>query len=203
VNAPASRGTAGRSVPRPRIRLSGTTAGCTNEVWRPLLAIAELAGGDWPARARAAALALNSSSAGDDPSLGLQLLADVHAIFKERDAEKITTAELIGALAKFEEQPWGEWWFDASADEPRKGGPRRLANLLHPYGIRSTKLRIGDTTVRGYWRGDFLDAWERFAIPSQDGTSVTSGTPEPHTQAVVPQVPDAPDVSYSERPPTA
>lgn len=163
-----------------------------NEVWRPLLALAERAGDDWPQRARDAALALSSTSADEEPSLGLLLLADVYAIFDERKVEQITTAELIRALATFEESPWGEWWLDTATDEPRKGGPRRLANLLHPYGIRPTKLRVADATARGYRRGDFLDAWERFGIPPEDGTSGTSGTHEATSQADVPDVPDVP-----------
>src|SRR5262249_19389000 len=39
--------------------------------WKPLLAIADLAGGDyWPARARAAALAIEAAAATFDPSVG-------------------------------------------------------------------------------------------------------------------------------------
>ena len=36
------------------------------DCWRPLLAIAELVGGDWPERARAAALALSGGEAKQD-----------------------------------------------------------------------------------------------------------------------------------------
>jgi hypothetical protein len=43
-------------------------------VWRPLLAIAALAGRDWAARARRAAVALAAGETSDEPSLGLLLL---------------------------------------------------------------------------------------------------------------------------------
>ena len=119
-----------------------------NEVWRPLLAIADHAGGDWPARARRAAIVL-SARVDEDPSLGLLLLADLRAIFDERKAERIATADLIRALAAVEESPWGEWWLDAKTDEPLKSGPRRLSQLLRPYGIRPGVVRIG--TVIAAW----------------------------------------------------
>jgi Protein of unknown function (DUF3631) len=128
-----------------------------NEVWRPLLALADRAGGDWPTRAQKAALVL-SSCLDEDPSLGLLVLTDARAIFEEREAERIATAELIRALSAVEESPWGEWWLDAKTDEPLKSGPRRLAQLLRPYGIRPSVVRIGTTTARGYRREDFVDA---------------------------------------------
>ena len=64
------------------------------EVWWALLAIADLAGGDWPDRARKAARVL--STGGDDrdgPDVHAQLLADIRAAFGEQDA--ITTAALL------------------------------------------------------------------------------------------------------------
>jgi uncharacterized protein DUF3631 len=161
-----------------------------NEVWRPLLAIAERAGGDWPTRARRAALVL-SAPIDEDPSLGVLLLADVRAIFDERKVERIATADLLRALAAVEESPWGEWWIDAKTDEPLKSGPRRLAQLLRPHGIRPSVVRIGMLTPRGYRRVDFLDAWERFLPPSRgDETSATSATTEPQSQADVADIAD-------------
>jgi Protein of unknown function (DUF3631) len=47
------------------------------DVWEPLIAIGDAVGGDWPARARRAALALVIESKEDDTSLGIRLLADV------------------------------------------------------------------------------------------------------------------------------
>jgi Protein of unknown function (DUF3631) len=47
-----------------------------NEVWRPLLAIAELAGPGWAARARRAAVALSTGDEGL-ASLGVLLLGDI------------------------------------------------------------------------------------------------------------------------------
>ena len=47
----------------------------TADVWMPLLAIADMAGGEWPARARVAVV-LDGDRAAVDVSLGVRLLAD-------------------------------------------------------------------------------------------------------------------------------
>ena len=50
--------------------------------WRPLLAIADQAGGEWPARARAAAVTLSAGAAAEGRRE--MLLADIRAVFVER-----------------------------------------------------------------------------------------------------------------------
>jgi Protein of unknown function (DUF3631) len=165
----------------------------TNEVWRPLLAIAELDGEPWAARARRAALALSTGAEEDDPSLGLLLLADVRAVFDERRVERVATADLVAALGSLEESPWAEWWLDAKTGEPLRTAPRRLAQLLKPYGIRSKDVRTNGSR-KGYKREDFLDAWERFlASPRPDATRATSATTGSHEQTNVADVADVAD----------
>ena len=51
------------------------------DVWEPLLAVADAAGGDWPERARVAAVALVALSKESTPSLGIRLLADLRDVF--------------------------------------------------------------------------------------------------------------------------
>ncbi len=115
----------------------------TNEVWRPLLAIAELAGAAWPDAARRSAVVL-AAGENDEPSLGVLLLGDIREVFKARKAERIATSDLILALAKFSESPWAEWWLDPKGELPVRGAPRRLAQLLRPYGIRTNQtVRVG------------------------------------------------------------
>jgi Protein of unknown function (DUF3631) len=167
----------------------------SNEVWRPMLAIAELAGEAWAARARRAAVAL---AAGDDdnPSWGLLLLADCHTVFEEQGAERIATADLVRHLGSLEESPWAEWWIEVKTDEPLRSAPRRLAQLLRPYGIHSHTVRLDEErTAKGYRREDFADAWERFLGVSRPSvTSVTSVTSQSHSQAVVTDVTDVTDI---------
>jgi hypothetical protein len=51
------------------------------DAWEPLFAIAELAGGEWPQRARRAALLLSGEQAVDDENIDTQLLSDIRDLF--------------------------------------------------------------------------------------------------------------------------
>jgi hypothetical protein len=76
------------------------------DVWEALVAVADLARGDWPARARAASVALVAASKAKSPSLGLRLLADARAAFGV--ADQMPTAILLEALNAMEDAPWGD-----------------------------------------------------------------------------------------------
>ena len=69
--------------------------------WRLLLAIADFAGGEWPDKARKAAVKL--SKVADATSIGVQLLAAVKAAFDGADGlnplERISSAELAETIA--------------------------------------------------------------------------------------------------------
>jgi Protein of unknown function (DUF3631)/Toprim-like len=130
------------------------------DVWEPLLAIADRAGGEWPRRARRAALALSAKQTSEDDSLGVRLLGDSRAVFLRRDAERIFTEELLDGLAQIDDAPWGDWY-------GKRISPRKVAQLLKPYGIRPKTIRIGEATKSGYERGWFADAWSRY-LPESD-----------------------------------
>ena len=83
------------------------------DVWEPLVAVADLAGGDWPDRARAACRAL--SPVGDDPddaSAGERLLADLADVFG--DDERLPTETILERLHRIAEAPWDDWGKTAS-----------------------------------------------------------------------------------------
>ncbi|MDG4889278.1 DUF3631 domain-containing protein [Mesorhizobium sp. WSM4887] len=141
------------------------------DVWEPLLAIADAAGGHWPERARVAAVALVALSKEGTPSLGVKLLGDVKTIFGHD--EVLATESILRRLCDLDESPWVDM----------KGKPlddRGLANKLRPYGIKPKVVRIGTATPRGYQRTDFIDAWQRYLPlpPSESATSATSATAE-------------------------
>jgi len=140
------------------------------DVWGPLLAVAELAGGEWPALARQAATeAVRSAKANDKPSLPVQLLADIRACFGDRD--RLTTADLLDKLLSDEEAPWGDLG-------RRKLDARILARMLGEHGIKSSTIRMPNgSTPKGYMRGSFHDAWRRYLPPLEaDATSETDAT---------------------------
>ena len=123
--------------------------------WEPLLAIADIAGGDWPEKARAAALAL-SGQPDADGSLKVQLLGDIRAIFASRGMDKIHSADLVDALVSIEDRPWSDYRRGRAITQ------RQLAGLLRGFGIVSTARRIGETNLKGYALDDFEDAFRRY-----------------------------------------
>jgi Protein of unknown function (DUF3631) len=125
------------------------------DVWEPLLAIADAEGGDWPQRAREAAVALIGAARDAEPSLGIRLLADMKTVFEALGKSALATSAIIDALIALPESPWGDL----------KGKPindRGLARRLQQYGIKPKVVRVGESTPRGYLKADFHDAWLRY-----------------------------------------
>lgn len=136
--------------------------------WEPLLAIADLAGGEWPARARAAALALSAGDVRDDDSIGVRLLSDIRAIFQDADANRLASATLAETLAAIEDAPWGAW---GRRDKPMDA--RALARLLTRYGIKPRTVRDDAETFKGYAVEWFADAFGRY-LPLSERHAVTT-----------------------------
>lgn len=123
------------------------------DVWEPLLAVADMAGGDWPDRARVAAVALVADTKRNTPSLGVRLLADLRTVFGFED--QLPTERILDALHKLDESPWGDL----------RGKPldaRGLAQRLRPYEVKPTTIRTALSTPKGYRRTDLVDAWNRY-----------------------------------------
>jgi len=144
------------------------------EAWWNMLTIADLAGGEWPLAARAAALALHVD--GDNEatfSTGVLLLAHLKTVFEESQVDRMPSADLIRALVANESGPWAKWW---SAEANREGSPRAAATDLarklrgferpdgEPIAPHVIKMRDG-TTPRGYHAEDFETAWSTY-LPS-------------------------------------
>jgi hypothetical protein len=123
--------------------------------WRPLIGIAEAAGGDWPNRARDSAKALSGQGETDEAETRIQLLSDVHAIFEKR-GEKVFTRDILDELHQLEDRPWPEW----------KGGKPlsevQLARLLKPFKIKPRQVKVGGVSKKGYRREDLEDAFRRY-----------------------------------------
>lgn len=138
------------------------------DTWEPLFIIAELAGGDWPDRARRACLALTEDEP-DESGEGAQLLTDLYAIWAN-DEDYLYTSTILSRLHKVDESPWSEC---GRKSEPLT--PRGLATILKPYGVRSRTVRIGGETSKGYARADLTDPWSRYVVSgTQSDTSVTA-----------------------------
>src|SRR5215467_4865958 len=123
--------------------------------WRPLLAIADLAGGDWPKRAQEAACAL-SGDGHDAASANVELLADIRTAFGE--SECITSADAVAALVADPERPWATW---GKGDKPLT--QNGLARLLKPFGIISETVHlVGRPHAKGYKRVWFEPLWASY-----------------------------------------
>ena len=142
--------------PQVPVALHDRAADC----WRPLLAIADCAGGSWPGKAREAALALSGGLTEDDATT--RLLQDILDIFTAADhPDVITSSAIVEQLVAIEERPWREW------SHGRPLSTAKLARMLAEYGVHPAgTIRIGDKTAKGYRRAAFTDAWNRYLPPS-------------------------------------
>jgi putative DNA primase/helicase len=137
--------------------------------WRPLLAVADLVGGDWPEHARNAATALSCPDAGDTESMREQLLADIRILFESRGTDRLFGEDIVSELAEMDGRPWPEF----SRGKPLTKA--KLARLLKPFGIRPKTVRIGDDRAKGYELEDFKDAFSRYIPPRNRDTVTTPG----------------------------
>ena len=144
-----------------------------NDCWEPLLAVAALAGGGWPERARAAAVALHGLEE-DTPSIGAELLESIREVFLSSRVDRISTADLLEALAEDEEAPWAAW------NRGKPMTPHQLAKRLAEFRIKPTTQRIGSTTAKGYKREQFEEAFKRYLCADHPQTSVTPLQPSGH-----------------------
>ena len=145
----------------------GARIGRVAQVWRPLLAIADAAGGEWPERARAAAdaLAALAGTFADGETLGTMLLADVRTVFAQRGyPERIRSRDLDEALRALPERPW-ESMPKTHKPITAQGRGRMLAS----YGVNAETLRFDDgRDAKGYKHAAFADAWNAY-LPDGDG----------------------------------
>jgi hypothetical protein len=135
--------------------------------WRPLFAIAEIAGGDWPQRAAVAFAKLNSQDDADAQGLGVMLLADVRQAFDQNQAEKIFSKTLVDTLCAMSDRQWPE------ANKGKPISQTWLARRLRSFGISSRDVRIGDENAKGYCSADFAEAFERY-LSAGDNRNVTT-----------------------------
>jgi hypothetical protein len=121
------------------------------------------------------------------------LLGDIRNIFDavpgdllDPKAKRLGSAELIEKLCDIQPRPWSEFG--------KKTGKaitqNQLARLLKPLGIAPQNIRTGSDVVRGYYRHQFEDAFDRYLASEGDSNRYgatnaentgTSGTPQTAT----------------------
>lgn len=135
-----------------------------NDMAEPLLAIAQLAGGDWLQRLTRALQAVFANQGAEDTSTGVILLADIRDAFNDHHTDRLTSTQLLDYLLELEDRPWAEW---------HRGKPMTTNNLawqLKKHGIRPSAMRLGGEVAKGYKRCEFEESWERYCSPLQTVT---------------------------------
>ena len=146
--------------------------------WRPLFAVAQIVGGDWPQRAADAFAKLtpslilsadNSQRSTLDPQL---LLSDIREIFAHHAAQRLFSTTLIHFLRALPDRPWTvRAPSSSSIQNPDESifqlTPARLGRRLGVLGIRSHTIRIGHLRAKGYDLADFAQAFARFPAAPQ------------------------------------
>jgi Protein of unknown function (DUF3631) len=147
------------------------------EIARPLLAIADLAGGEWPERARAALHELLTEAEAEDEDVAIRLLADLRYLMVDEGHTRIKTAALLELLHNIDDSPWGDWY-----GKPLSA--HGLSKLLRPFRVKTMSVKVDGLTVRGYKREQFEDLWLRYLHPTDVGvTGVISVTSRSTTEA--------------------
>lgn len=141
------------------------------DVWEPLFAIADLAAGSWPGRARQAALGL-TAAAEEGESLGVQLLRDLHRIWPRCSdglpVERVASNDLVPRLTQLEDAPWGS--YDSAWGA--RFDPADLAKLVKPFGPSPKAMRVkGTGTRQGYEVAAFNDPWHRYGVVTGPNSS--------------------------------
>jgi putative DNA primase/helicase len=129
--------------------LSGRAA----DNWRPLIAIADLAGGEWPARVRRIAQELGGRT---EQTAGIMLLEDIQRIFIDHGSDRLFSAELAERLSGMEDRPWPEW------HQGKPITPRQIAKLLEPFCVTPGTIRTTKGMAKGYKLENFSDAFMRY-----------------------------------------
>jgi hypothetical protein len=131
-----------------------------------LLALADLAGGDWPEKARNAALGLTAVAQEESP-IGA-LLLDLLVMFaqpgcakgnewmKDHGGVRMFSRDLVASLNYRTDRPWLVLHRGKAVTETW------LSQQLRPYGVRPRTVWIGQNSAKGYMEADFNEAFRRY-----------------------------------------
>jgi hypothetical protein len=127
------------------------------DCWLPLLAIADIAGGDWPELARKAAVALSADNDDADTFATKVLRALRQDFIDDRETDddgfQITT-DICDHFNQDKEAPWAHFKNGMTAE--------LLARTLSPYKIKSDRTTHEGKQVRGYYWRKLKPVFDRY-----------------------------------------
>lgn len=136
--------------------------------WRPLIAIATIAGSEWTERVNVA-IAKTENSQYVTESLETTLLRDIRFIFGKENINRIISTDLLFELNLLQESPWPTY------NRGKEFVARQLANFLKPFGVEPRTIRFKrnhyaeSETAKGYMLEDFQDAFTRYLTEEERG----------------------------------
>lgn len=133
------------------------------DLWEPLFAVADLAGGEWPERARQAGLYFTEQAAftDQDSSSGIELLRDLEHVLQLVKGDFAPSSSLVELLKSKEDSRWLEELLTT----------RGLASKLKPYGV----FPSSNGTHRGYKVPALRDVFDRYLTSPASEPSEPSG----------------------------
>jgi hypothetical protein len=146
--------------------MPGSIGNRTADNWRPLLAIADAAGGRWPELART--LAVNAAADSEpDESFAICVLRDIRAIFCfQHKTDRRATSDILTALNEEPDRPWRRY-------NRSNITAQQLARLLRQFGIFPKTIRFGSETLKGYYLNDFPEAFARSGLTRKQANART------------------------------
>ncbi len=129
----------------------------SKDKWTPLFSIAQVAGGEWPARVLDA---YNKSIHSHEPTKSEQFLIDVQSVLPE--AGNIHTEALIEKLCGMEDSKYKEYNFKAFESEKKKIQPNQISNFFKKYKVERTNVRVHGSLKKGYRRKDLDKIIDRY-----------------------------------------
>ncbi len=124
------------------------------DIWEPLLAIGDLAGGDWATALRNAAVHLSVTTQDRSP-IGA-LLLDLMVLFITHECDRLFSRTIVEHLQMNSDRPWAELRNGKQVTE------QWLAKQLSKYRIRPRGMRVGVERRNGYYKDDFRDVFRRY-----------------------------------------
>lgn len=133
--------------------------GRMREKWRPLMRVADVAGGHWPSSVRylidkdLSEVAAELADEATKRPPAVILLDDLHRAWPEEESF-LRTSTILERLAAARPDYWG-----LSSRFGQRITPQRFGRMVSQAGkVHSSKNPMGQ---RGYWRADFESVWRR------------------------------------------
>jgi putative DNA primase/helicase len=117
------------------------------DVWEPLFALAEIAGGEWPEKARMASLGLTGLAQESSPVPAL--LREISNCFAASKTDRLFSRTLLDWLSQCRNAPWAEQTGGKPITEVW------LSQQLRPYGIRPRTVWLMGLSAKGYLLEEF------------------------------------------------